>query len=405
MPEHLVREELRSGRLVELRLDAWGSVAPRRSLVLVWRRQAVLGPVAEWAQHHLSELCKKAVDPGAPSRRVIPVITPDAVFRGARAITLLTMKTQVAIRPAPPTAGLPAPQTAAGLRSVESIHRSTTFHWVGDGFHVSTYFPSAGLPAERVSPFVLMDYGPPKEFTPLGRGKRGVGWHPHRGFETVTLAWEGAVAHRDNAGHAGVIGPGDVQWMTAGRGIFHEEYHEDRFTRAGGRMHMMQLWVNLPRKDKMAAPGYQPITTADIPRVALDGGEVRVIAGAYEEARGPAHTFTPITMLDVRLGAGGRLPLALPATHNALAVVAKGRVRAGGESARAGELILFANDGERLELTADQEGDEESHVVLLAGAPLDEPIVQYGPFVMNTVDEIRQAIADVQTGKFGPVPA
>lgn len=308
----------------------------------------------------------------------------------------MTMKTQVASLP---TAA--APQTAAGLRSVESIHRSTGFHWVGDGFHVSTYFPSAGLPAERVSPFVLMDYGPPKEFTPLAHGKRGVGWHPHRGFETVTLAWEGAVAHQDNAGHAGIIGPGDVQWMTAGRGIFHEEYHEDQFTKAGGRMHMMQLWVNLPRKDKMAAPGYQPITTADIPRVALDGGEVRVIAGAYEGARGPAHTFTPITMLDVRLGAGGRLPLALPPTHNALAVVAKGRVRAGEESARTGELILFANDGEHLELTA----DEESHIVLLSGAPLDEPIVQYGPFVMNTMDEIRQAIADVQTGKFGPVPA
>jgi quercetin 2,3-dioxygenase len=308
----------------------------------------------------------------------------------------MTMKTQVASLP---TAA--APQTAAGLRSVESIHRSTGFHWVGDGFHVSTYFPSAGLPAERVSPFVLMDYGPPKEFTPLAHGKRGVGWHPHRGFETVTLAWEGAVAHQDNAGHAGIIGPGDVQWMTAGRGIFHEEYHEDQFTKAGGRMHMMQLWVNLPRKDKMAAPGYQPITTADIPRVALDGGEVRVIAGAYADARGPAHTFTPITMLDVRLGAGGQLPLALPATHNALAVVAKGRVRAGEESAHTGELILFANDGERLELTA----DEESHIVVLAGEPLGEPIVQYGPFVMNTMDEIRQAIADVQTGKFGPVPA
>jgi quercetin 2,3-dioxygenase len=308
----------------------------------------------------------------------------------------MTMKTQVASLP---TAA--PPQTAAGLRSVESIHRSTGFHWVGDGFHVSTYFPSAGLPAERVSPFVLMDYGPPKEFTPLAHGKRGVGWHPHRGFETVTLAWEGAVAHQDNAGHAGIIGPGDVQWMTAGRGIFHEEYHEDQFTKAGGRMHMMQLWVNLPRKDKMAAPGYQPITTADIPRVALDGGEVRVIAGAYADARGPAHTFTPITMLDVRLGAGGQLPLALPATHNALAVVAKGRVRAGEESAHTGELILFANDGERLELTA----DEESHIVVLAGEPLGEPIVQYGPFVMNTMDEIRQAIADVQTGKFGPVPA
>ena len=273
------------------------------------------------------------------------------------------MKTQVATRSAPLT-----PETAtatAGLRSVESVHRSTTFHWVGNGFHVSTYFPSEGLPPERVSPFVLMDYGPPKEFTPLARGKRGVGWHPHRGFETVTLAWEGAVAHRDNAGHAGVIGPGDVQWMTAGRGIFHEEYHEEAFAQAGGRMHMMQLWVNLPAKDKAAPPAYQPITAADIPRVALPGGgQVRVIAGAYGDARGPARTFTPITMLDVRLPAGGKLPLALPAAHNALAVVTKGRVRAGEEVGLAGELILFANDGDRLELTA----DEESHVVILTGS-------------------------------------
>jgi quercetin 2,3-dioxygenase len=321
------------------------------------------------------------------------------------------MKTEAATSatPASRTETTTATKTAtktAGLRTVESIHRSTTFHWVGNGFHVSTYFPSAGLPPERVSPFVLMDYGPPKEFTPLARGKRGVGWHPHRGFETVTLAWDGAVAHQDNAGHAGVIGPGDVQWMTAGRGIFHEEYHETEFARAGGRMHMMQLWVNLPAKDKTAPPAYQPITAADIPRVALpgDGGEVRVIAGAYEGARGPARTFTPMTMLDVRLGPGGRFPLTLPADHNALAVITKGRVRAGVESGLAGELILFGNDGDRLELTADSENKEESHIVLLAGAPLHEPIVQYGPFVMNTFEEIRQAIADVETGKFGPVP-
>jgi redox-sensitive bicupin YhaK (pirin superfamily) len=217
----------------------------------------------------------------------------------------------------------------------------------------------------------------------------------------VTLAWEGAVAHRDNAGHAGVIGPGDVQWMTAGRGIFHEEYHEEQFSRAGGRMHMMQLWVNLPRKDKTAAPAYQPITTADIPRVGIaGGGEVRVIAGAYEGQKGPAHTFTPLTMLDVRLDKGATLPATLPRTYNAMAVVAEGRVKAGSVVASAGELVLFANDGERLDLAA----EEGSHVVLLAGQPIDEPIVQYGPFVMNTFDEIRQAMVDVDAGRFGPVP-
>jgi redox-sensitive bicupin YhaK (pirin superfamily) len=286
-------------------------------------------------------------------------------------------------------------------RSVEAIVRSTDFHWVGNGFYVSTYFPSAKLPPERVSPFVLMDYGPPKEFAPLASGRRGVGWHPHRGFETVTLAWEGSVAHRDNAGHAGVIGPGDVQWMTAAAGIFHEEFHEEAFARRGGRMHMMQLWVNLPAKDKAAAPGYQPISAADIPVVPLaGGGRVRVVAGEHAEAKGPARTFTPIVMLDVELPAGERLPVPLPPSYNALAVVAQGRITAGGSPAHAGELVLFANDGERLELTA----DADAHVIVLAGQPLGEPIVQYGPFVMNTVGEIEQAITDVQRGRFGPIP-
>jgi quercetin 2,3-dioxygenase len=294
-------------------------------------------------------------------------------------------------------------EAAAGHgRSVEGVHRSTSFHWVGNGFHVSTYFPSANLPPERVSPFVLMDYGPPKEFAPLARGKRGVGWHPHRGFETVTLAWEGGVAHRDNAGHVGIIGPGDVQWMTAAGGIFHEEYHSDEFARSGGRMHMMQLWVNLPKKDKTAPPGYQPITSSDIPTVSRGGhGNVRVIAGEYEGVRGPARTFTPITMLDATLSAGARFRVAVPGSYNALAVVAKGRVRAGSRTAEAGELVLFANDGAHLELTAEV---DDTHVIVLSGEPIAEPIVQYGPFVMNTVQEIEQAIQDVNRGKFGPVP-
>jgi redox-sensitive bicupin YhaK (pirin superfamily) len=288
------------------------------------------------------------------------------------------------------------------FRSVEGIHRSTGFHWVGNGFFVSTYFPSAKLPSERVSPFVLMDYGPAKEFSPLAHGKRGVGWHPHRGFETVTLAWEGSVAHRDNAGHADVIGPGDAQWMTAASGIFHEEYHEEELTRRGGRLHMMQLWVNLPSRDKTAPPGYQALEASQFPSVELDGGgTVRVIAGEYQGARGPARTFTPITMLDVQLRAGRELAVSLPPTYNALTVVAKGSVTAGSTAAAVGELVLFANDGERLALSA----KEDAHVILLAGEPIREPIVQYGPFVMNSVEEIEQAMVDVERGKFGPIPA
>jgi quercetin 2,3-dioxygenase len=294
-----------------------------------------------------------------------------------------------------------SPTVTSRHRTVEAIHESTGFHWVGDGFRVSTYFPSAKLPAERVSPFLLMDYGPPREVPPTPNGKRGVGWHPHRGFETVTLAWEGAVAHRDNAGHAGVIGPGDVQWMTAASGIFHEEYLEESLVRNGGRFHMMQLWVNLPRKDKRAAPGYQPITCDAIPSVPVEGGgKVRVVAGEYRGAHGPAKTFTPITMLDMELAAGAEVVVPLPAGYNALAVVVDGRVESGRAAASAGQVLLFANDGEELLL----EATADAHVLVLAGEPIDEPIVQYGPFVMNSVDEIREAIFDVERGKFGDVP-
>jgi hypothetical protein len=287
------------------------------------------------------------------------------------------------------------------VRPVAGIHRGAPLHWVGNGFHVSTYFPTSSLSFQRISPFVLMDYGARKEFAPLARGRRGVGWHPHRGFETVTLAWEGTVSHRDNAGHAGVIGPGEAQWMTAGAGIFHEEYHEEEFTRRGGWMHMMQLWVNLPKKDKAARPAYQAIVAAQIPNVAVERGSVRVIAGEFEGARGPAHTFTPITMLDAQLGEGARLAVPLPPSHNALAVVAHGRVSAAGRVAAGGDLVLFENHGARLELTAEQ----DAHVIVLAGEPIDEPVVQYGPFVMNTTEEIEQAMVDVELGRFGPIPA
>ncbi len=225
-----------------------------------------------------------------------------------------------------------SPSATGSARTVAGVFASTPFHWVGDGFHVSTYFPRPSLPADRVSPFLLMDYGPPQEFAPLSQGQRGVGWHPHRGFETVTVAWEGSVAHRDSAGNSGIIGPGDVQWMTAAAGILHEEYHEREFARRGGRMHMMQLWVNLPKKHKMAPPGYQPLASKDIPVVQLPGGmgTVRVIAGEFSGARGPARTFTPLALLDVHLAARGRLTRTLPEKHNAMAIVTSGTVSTGG---------------------------------------------------------------------------
>jgi hypothetical protein len=247
-----------------------------------------------------------------------------------------------------------------------------------------------------------MDYGPPKKFEPLPSGKRGVGWHPHRGFETVTVAWEGAVAHRDSTGNAGIVGPGDVQWMTAGAGILHEEYHEEGFTRRGGRMHMMQLWVNLPARHKMAEPGYQPILAKDIPVVALagDAGTVRVIAGEFDGMPGAAKTFTPVTLLDANLAAGGRLVVTSPRAHNAMAIVTSGEQTAGGRSVRTGELVLFENDGDRLELVA----TVDTHVLVLGGEPHGEPVVQYGPFVMNSRAEIQQAVVDFQAGAFGSVP-
>jgi len=290
--------------------------------------------------------------------------------------------------------------TASGVRSVEAIHRGSPFHWVGDGFRVSSFFPTRTLTAERVSPFLMMDYHPAHEYPALAEGQRGVGWHPHRGFETVTLAWQGSVAHRDTAGHAGVIGPGDVQWMTAASGILHEEYHERDFSRRGGVFQMMQLWVNLPAKDKMTAPDYQGITAADIPVVTRDGASVRVVAGELDGAHGPARTHSPMTMLDVRMEAGATLSLPLPAGHNALVLVAEGSVASGGRRAGARELMLFANDGEHVVVTA----EGATHFVLLAGEPIDEPVVAYGPFVMNTDREIVQAMQDFNAGKFGRIP-
>ena len=284
-------------------------------------------------------------------------------------------------------------------RTVERVFRGAPHHWVGDGFHVSNYFPSATETQKRMSPFFLLDYQKPEAFAPTTR-RRGVGTHPHRGFETVTIAYQGRIAHRDSAGNGGVIGPGEVQWMTAGSGILHNEFHEEGFARTGGILHMMQIWVNLPRSHKLTAPKYQALTDQSIATVPLAGekGVVRVISGAYEDTGGPAETFSPAHMLDLRLEPGAVVRLPTPRDYNTAALVLQGQVTANGSKpVSEGEFILFKNDGDEVVV----ESLAESIVLFLSGAPIDEPLVHYGPFVMNSVDEINEAVDDFNSGRFG----
>lgn len=270
-------------------------------------------------------------------------------------------------------------------------------HWVGDGFPVRSLFSYQTLGA-HVSPFLLLDYAGPYTFAPT-EDRRGVGAHPHRGFETVTIVYEGEVEHRDSAGNGGVIGPGDVQWMTAAGGVIHEEYHSAAFARTGGPFRMVQLWVNLPAKDKMAPPRYQAILKTSIPTVRLphDAGEARVIAGDYEGVKGPASTFTPINVWDMRLGADAGLKLDLPEGHTAMLVVLGGRLVVGGQhEAGEAEMVLLERDGVDVAIRA----KEGAALLVLTGEPIDEPIVGYGPFVMNTQAEIRKAADDFNAGRF-----
>jgi redox-sensitive bicupin YhaK (pirin superfamily) len=252
-----------------------------------------------------------------------------------------------------------------------------------------------------LSPFLLLDYAGPAEFSPTTE-RRGVGEHPHRGFETVTIVYSGEVAHRDSSGGGGTIGPGDVQWMTAAGGVVHEEFHGPDFARRGGSFEMVQLWVNLPAKHKMAAPRYQAITSADIPSAPLGGGTVRVIAGTLAGVTGPAKTFTPIEVGDLRLPAGSHAEIAVPDGHTTALVVLRGALRVNGsEAVGAAEVGLFDRAGERVALHA----DEDATALLLGGAPIEEPIVGHGPFVMNTEAEIRQAMLDYRDGRMGHLSA
>lgn len=285
------------------------------------------------------------------------------------------------------------------MKKILEIGSAPGRHWVGDGFPVHGMFGYSGPGVARRSPFLLLDYAAPTVFEPTAQ-RRGVGQHPHRGFETVTIVYEGEVEHRDSTGQGGVIGRGDVQWMTAGGGILHEEFHSTEYARRGGPFEMVQLWVNLPKKDKMAAPGYQGILDADIPVVALpDGaGTLRAIAGDYDGHRGPARTFSPMNVWDVRLGAGKSVELPQPEGWTTLLVVLAGTVMVNGESVlREKQMATLSTEGTGVNI----EANGDAKLLLLAGEPIDEPVVGYGPFVMNSTQEIHQAIGDFNSGKFG----
>lgn len=283
-------------------------------------------------------------------------------------------------------------------RSIEAIISPPPPHMVGDGFRVHGFFPGVRIDKKRMSPFFLMDYNSKVEFPPTDK-PRGVGVHPHRGFETVTLAYHGKVAHHDSYGNSGIIGEGDVQWMTAASGLLHKEYHEKEFAKAGGMFQMVQLWVNLPAKYKMSKPKYQEITNSMMGKYAVPGdkGFVEVIAGEFNGTKGPASTFTPIHVYNARLKKGANIELNFPSTYNTGILVIDGNANMNGKTTPADHFVLFKNDGELILI----EANEDSILLVLSGEPIDEPIAQYGPFLMNTREELEQAIRDVNAGKFG----
>jgi len=284
-------------------------------------------------------------------------------------------------------------------RSIEQIIPPPPAHMVGDGFRVHNFFPSSGsMNIQRMSPFFLLDYGAKIEFPPSDT-PRGVGVHPHRGFETVTIAYKGRVAHHDSAGNAGVIGEGDVQWMTAASGILHKEYHESEWSKLGGEFQMVQLWVNLPAKFKMSKPKYQPIRREEFGQVVLPDGKgiIEIIAGNFNKTNGPATSFTPIEMYNARLKKGAKVHFSLPQNYNTGFVIIEGAVTVNEKPAATDHFVLFANDGTDIYV----EATENAIVLILSGEPIHEAIIPYGPFVMNTKQEIVDAYDDWNSGKFG----
>lgn len=287
------------------------------------------------------------------------------------------------------------------MKKILGVYSAPHKHWVGDGFPVRSLFSYSSHGA-HLSPFLLLDYAGPEAFGPATRA-RGVGEHPHRGFETVTIVYDGEVAHRDSTGAGGTIGPGDVQWMTAASGILHEEFHSPEFTGKGGTLEMVQLWVNLPAADKMSAPKYQDILDRDIPSVQLpdDAGSVRVIAGKFDGHRGPAETFTPINIWDVRMKQGHQADFRFAEGHTLAMVILHGNVTINGEAVHEAQFALLDQSGREASVSA----SNDATFLVLSGEPIDEPIVGQGPFVMNTQAEIRQAISDYSSGKFGRIGA
>ena len=285
------------------------------------------------------------------------------------------------------------------MKKVIGIQGNDRGHWVGDGFPVRTLFFYQDL-GKQMSPFLMLDYAGPADFPPT-TDRKGVGSHPHRGFETVTIVYEGEVAHKDSTGQGGTIGPGDVQWMTAGSGILHEEFHSEDFAQSGGTLEMVQLWVNLPAKLKMTKPAYQAILNKQIPTIELknDAGQARIIAGEFDGHEGPAHTFTAMNVIDLKLKKGST---SIPVSEgwNTSLVVLKGAVEAGeGAVAKDAQMLMFSNQGQDIEVNV----LEDSIALLLSGEPINEPIVGYGPFVMNTKEEIAQAMQDFNSGSFGSI--
>ena len=285
------------------------------------------------------------------------------------------------------------------MKKVDFVKRTDHQHWVGDGFPVRTIF-SYDDTAREMSPFLMMDYAGPAVF-PATTKKLGVGQHPHRGFETVTIVYKGGVSHRDSSGGGGTIGPGDVQWMTAASGIIHEEFHSPEFAATGGEFEMVQLWVNLPARDKMSPPKYQNLNSEDIPTVQLpeSKGSVRIIAGEFNDAHGPADTFTPMNLLDFTLNSGKKFELNIQPGHTSAIFVLEGCLKVDNAEISSGSMAVMKREGDLLSI----ESVEKTRFLLLSGEPIDEPVFGRGPFVMNNRSELIQAIEDFQNGRFGVI--